>query len=197
MIKRETRCSKEFEKLAEAKQYRDIYKNNPARCQVRTEMIDKGSKSVDREVKFQHWQFDYLIWEYYLKKLKKLLSRDPVLKTIKLKLTRSLRGPITVPTPTPNVSKGLQSPINPLKEVVFTEGTFNAQTILECNHDRVTATGKSLFKKVSPLLGIRDPGDNPTPPIGTSDQRITPRITTDQVLTPINDFPKGKHIGSS
>ena len=43
----------DFKKLADAKQDRDVYKNKPAGCQVKTETIDRGSKSVDREVKFE------------------------------------------------------------------------------------------------------------------------------------------------
>ena len=54
--------------------------------------MDQGSKSVDREVQFEDWRFDDLSREYHLKELKKLLSSDPVLKTIELKLTGSLRG---------------------------------------------------------------------------------------------------------
>ena len=61
-------------------------------------------------------------------------------------------------------------------------GTFNAQTLLECNHDRVIAAEQSLFKTLSPLIGIRDPGNNPIPPTGTMDQ----------VLTPISEFPKNE-----
>ena len=46
---------------------------------------------------------------------------------------------------------------------------------------------------------MRDPGENPTPPIVNADQRIngSHRITMDQVLTPINDFPKEEHTESS
>ena len=129
--------------------------------------------------------------------LKKLLSSDPVLNPIKSKLKGSLRGPISALKPTLNVLEALRRLINLLTEAGFTAGTFNAQTLLECNQDRVIAAGQSLFKTLSPLLGIRDPGDNPTPPIGTSDKRITPRITMDQVITPINDSLKGEHTGSS
>ena len=178
-MKRETRRSDDFKKLAEAKQYRDVYKNKPAGCQVKTETMDRDAKSVDCDVKFEGWQFDDLSREYHLKVPKKLLSSDPVLKTIKPKLTGSLRGPITAHKPTPNVLKALRRLINLLTEAGFTAGTFNAQTIIECSHDRVIAAGQSMFKTLSPLLGIRDPGDNPTPPIGTSDQRITPQVTMD------------------
>ena len=115
-----------------------------------------------------------------MKELTKLLSSDLVLKTIKPKMTGSLRGPITAPKPTPNVLEALRRLISLLTEAGFTVGTFNAQTLLECNHDRLIAAGQSLFMKLSPILGIRDPGDSPTPPIGTSDQRITPRITMDK-----------------
>ena len=59
------------------------------------------------------------------------------------------------------------------------------------------AAGQSLFKTLSPLIGIRDSVDNPNPPIGTTDQRITPRVTIDQFLTPIYDPTKDGHIGLS
>uniref|UniRef100_A0AAV1UAD3 Uncharacterized protein n=1 Tax=Peronospora matthiolae TaxID=2874970 RepID=A0AAV1UAD3_9STRA len=108
MMKRETRCSEDYKKLAEAKEDRDVDKNKPARCQVKTETMDQGFKSVDREVKFKHWQFDDLSREYHLKELKKLLSTDPVIKMIKSKLTGLLRGPITAPKPIPNVLEAVR-----------------------------------------------------------------------------------------
>ena len=85
MMKRQTRRSEDFKKLAEAKQDRDVYNNKPAGCQVKTETIDQGSKSVDREVKFEDWRFDDLSREYHFQERKKLLSSDPVLNTIKPK----------------------------------------------------------------------------------------------------------------
>ena len=56
-----------------------------------------------------------------------------------------------------------------------------------------------MFKTFSPLIGIREPEDNTTPSIGTADQwiNVSCRITMDHVLTPINDFPKEEHTGSS
>ena len=95
--------------------------------------------------------------------MKKLLSGDPVLKTIKPKLTGSLRGPIAACKPTPNVLEALRRLINLLTEAGFTSGTFNAQALLECNHERVIAAGQSLFKTLSPLWAYA------TPPIGTTD----------------------------
>ena len=92
-----------------------------------------------------------------MKELKKLLPSDQVLNTIKSKLTGSVRGPITAPKPTPNVLEALRRLINLLTEVGFTAGTFNAQTLLECNHDRVIAAGQSLFKTLSPLLAYVNP----------------------------------------
>ena len=90
MMKRETRRSEDFKKLAEAKQDRDVYKNKPAGCKVKTERIDQGLQSGDREVKFADWRFDDLSRGSHLSELKKLLSSDPILKTIKPKLTGSL-----------------------------------------------------------------------------------------------------------
>ena len=160
-------------------------------------MMDQDAQSVDREVKFEDWRFDGISQKYHMKELKKLLSSDPVLKKIKPKLTGLLREPISALKPTPNVLEALRRLMNLLKEAGFTAETLNAQTLPECNQDRVIAAGPSLLKTLSPLLDIRDPGDNPTSPIGTKDQRITPQVTMDQVLTPINDSPKGEHTGSS
>ena len=58
-----------------------------------------------------------------------------MLKTIYLKLTGSLREPIYAPKPTSNVMEVLRRVINLLIEARFTAGTFNAQTLLECNHN--------------------------------------------------------------
>ena len=70
MMKTETRCSEDLKKLAEEKKDRDVYKNKPDGCKVKTETIDQGLKSVDREVKFEDWHFDDLSREYHLQELK-------------------------------------------------------------------------------------------------------------------------------
>ena len=98
-----------------------------------------------------------------------MLSSDPVLKTIKPKLTGSLRGTITEPKSTHNVLEAIQRLFNLLTEAGFTTTTLNAQTLLEYNHDRVIAAGQLLFKAMVPPLRVRDPADNLTPPIGTTD----------------------------
>ena len=131
-----------------------------------------------------------------MKELKNLLSTDPVLKTIKPKMTGSLCRPISAPKPTPNVLEALRRLINLLTEAGFTAGTFNAQTLLSATTIELSLPEKSMLKTLSPLIGIQDPGDNPNTPIGTTDQRITPRVTMNQVLASINDSPKDEHTGS-
>ena len=84
-----------------------------------------------------------------------------MLKMIKPKLTGSLHGPISAPKPAPNVLEALRRLINLLTEAGFTAGTSIAQTLLECDHNRVIAAGQSLLRTLSPLIGSRDPGDNP------------------------------------
>ena len=101
MMEKEARSSEDVKKLDEVKQDRDVYKSKQSGCKVKTETIDQGSKSVDREVKFEDWRFDDLSREYHLQELKNLLSSGPVLKTMKPKLIGSLRGPITAPKLTP------------------------------------------------------------------------------------------------
>ena len=120
-----------------------------------------------------------------------------MLKNIKMNPNGSLRGPIYAPKPTPKVLDALRRLINLLTEAGFTDGSFNAQTLLECNHDIVTAAGQSLFKTLSTLIGTHDPEDNPTPPIRLTGQRITSRFTMDKILTPINDSLKNEHTGLS
>ena len=80
-----------------------------------------------------------------------------------------LRGRISSPKLTLNVLKTLRRLIYLITIAEFIDGTFNVQTLLECNHDRVIAAGQSLFQTLSLIIGVRDPADNPTPPIGTTD----------------------------
>ena len=63
-----------------------------------------------------------------------------------------------------NVLEAFRRLINLLPKLGFTSGTFDAQVLLECNHDRVIAAGKSLFKTYGPLIGVRDPVDRPHGP---------------------------------
>ena len=81
---------------------------------------------MDRELKFEDWRFDEISRAYHLMELKKLLSSDPVRKTIKPKFTGSLRGPISAPQPTPKVLEKLQRLIYLPTEPGLTAGTFDA-----------------------------------------------------------------------
>ena len=105
MIEKEAKSSDDLKKLASVKQDRNFYTNRQAGDKVKTEKIDQASQSVDHEMIFEDWRFNEIIRERHLKELRKLLSSYPVLKTIKPKLTGSLRGPISAPKPTPNVCK--------------------------------------------------------------------------------------------
>ena len=131
-----------------------------------------------------------------------MLSSDHVLKTIKPMMTGSLRGPISAPKQVPKVLEALWRLMNLLMDVRFTAGTFNAQTLLESNHDRVIAAGQSLFKTLIPPIGVRDPADNPTSPIVTTDRqtrcglrwiRFSYRSTASQVVN-TRDRPVVIHI---
>ena len=100
MMRKEANSS-DVKKLAAVKQDRNVYKNRQDGDKVKTETMDQASQSVDRKMKLEDWRLDEISREYHLKELKKLLSSDPVLNTIKPKLTGSLGGPITAPKPTP------------------------------------------------------------------------------------------------
>ena len=63
-----------------------------------------------------------------MKELKKLLSRDSVLRVIKPKLTGKLSGPISAPKPTSIVLEALRRLFNLITEAGITATTFNAQT---------------------------------------------------------------------
>ena len=83
--------------------------------------------------------------------------------------------------------------VNLQTEAGFTSGTFNAQTLIVSDHGRVIDALQSLFKMLSPLIGVRIPADNPNPPIGTTVWQITSRVTMYQFHKPINDSPNSEH----
>ncbi|CAI5722019.1 unnamed protein product [Peronospora effusa] len=114
---------------------------------------DTDVKLAHEEDKAKGWQLDQLEWCFHWKALKDLLSSDPVLKILKPKLVGSLRGPI------------------------LSSHSDTEPVLLECDHDRVIQAGRSLFSKLVPRTGERDP--------------------VDQTTQPIEDIPKGYHTGSS
>ena len=90
------------------------------------------------------------------------------------------------------MSEAFQSLGSLQTEARFTDGTFNAETLLKCYHDRFIAAVQLLFKIISPLIDVRDPSDNSTLLIGTTDKNITAPVTMDQVLTLTNDFTQSE-----
>ena len=126
---------------------------------------DADMKLAHEEDKAKGWQLDQLEWCFHWKALKDLLSSDPVLKILKPKLIGSLRGPISAPIPTPNQLEAIRRLMELLQNAGFTAGAFDAQVLLECDHDRVIQAGRSLFSKLVPLTGERDPVDQTIQPI--------------------------------
>ena len=72
---------------------------------------------------------------------------------MKPKLIGSLQGPVSAPTETPNQLEAIRRLMKLLKEAGFTAGAFDAQALLECDHDQVIKVGRSLFEKLVPLTG--------------------------------------------
>lgn len=70
---------------------------------------------------------------------------------MKPKLIRSLRGPILAPTPTSNLLDAIRRLMELLQSAGFAAGDFDAQTLLECDHDQVIQAGRALFAKLVPL----------------------------------------------
>ena len=106
-----------------------------------------------------------------------MLSSDPALKIMKPKLIGSLRGPISAPIQTSNLLDAIRRLMELLQSAGFAAGDFDAQTLLECDHDQVIQAGRALFAKLVPLTGEYDSGD-----------RAIPNVA---------DIPKGYHTGSS
>ena len=87
------------------------------------------------------------------RELNPLLLCDPVLKILKPKLIGSLQGPVTAPIETTNQLEAIRRVMKLLQEAGFIAGEFDAQKLLECDHDQVINAGKSLFEKLIPLTG--------------------------------------------
>ena len=64
-----------------------------------------------------------------------LLLCDPVLKILKPKLMGSLQGPVTAPIETANQLEAIRRVMKLLQEAGFIAGEFDAQILLECDHD--------------------------------------------------------------
>ena len=90
---------------------------------------------------------------FHQKELKTLLSSDPVLKILKPKLIGLLQGPVSAPVETPNQLEAIRRLLKLLKEAGFTAGAFDAQILLDCDHDQVIKAGRSLFEALIPLTG--------------------------------------------
>ena len=73
---------------------------------------------------------------------------DSVLKVLKPKLVGSIHSPVSPPKVTSNQLEALYSFFQLLRDAVFKVGAFDAQTLLECNHDRVIKAGRLLFEKL-------------------------------------------------
>ena len=96
---------------------------------------------VDHGLKTERSNMEELERCFHQKELKMLLSGDPVLKIIEPKLIGSLQGPVSAPTKTPNQLEAIRRLMNLLKEAGFTAGAFDAQKLLECDHDQVIKAG--------------------------------------------------------
>ena len=111
---------------------------------------------------------------FYQKELKTLLSSDPVLKIMKLKLIGSLQGPVSAPSKILSQLEAIRNLMKLLKEAGLIAEAFDAQKLLESDHDQVIKAGQSLFEKLIPLTGRSN--------------------STDQAITQITE---GYHTGSS
>ena len=88
------------------------------------------------------------------------------LKDFEPKLIRSLQGPVTASTEAANQLKAIRRVMKFLQEADFIAEKFDAQKLLECDHDQVINAEKSLFEKLIFLTGR----------YGSTDQAITPII---------------------
>ena len=118
------------------------------------ENIDvQDEELADRRSKNKGTSMEELERCFHQRELNALLIRDPVLKILKPKLIGSLQGPVTAPIETTNQLEAIRRIMKLLQEAGFIAGEFDAQKLLECDHDQVINAGKSLFEKLIPLTG--------------------------------------------
>ena len=89
---------------------------------------------------------DRLTEEYHLKILKTLLSSDPVLNILKLKLIGKIQGPISAPATASNTLERINVIIQLLQDAELVAEVFQAKKLLDYKHDQVLKACRSLYE---------------------------------------------------
>ena len=144
--------------------------SKPSRVKMKAPYSDhdvQSKKSTDHDVEKEEkgsWKLDQLKQCFYWKELEKLLSSNPVLNILKPTLIGSLTGPVSAPVTPSNQLEAIRSLMKLLEDAGYIAGSFDAQLLLECHHDKVIRAGKLLFEKLIPLTGECDCEDQAAPP---------------------------------
>ncbi|CAH0494039.1 unnamed protein product [Peronospora farinosa] len=102
--------------------------------------------------KHQDWTEEDLEEAYYQSKLKSFLRKDPVMKTLKVKLLDQVHGPITaLPIATTDLEV-LKALINLLHEAGMAAGNFTAETLFDFGFETLKKTLIALHGHIKALV---------------------------------------------
>ena len=77
--------------------------------------------------------------------LKDLLSSDPVLQVLILKLIDEIQGPVSTPASASYMLEGIYGIMQLLHEAEFVAEMFDVTKLLECDQDQITYACRSLY----------------------------------------------------
>ena len=80
-----------------------------------------------------------------------------MLRILKPKLIRGIKGPIPLPAVASDMLEEINGVTRLLDDAGFVAGVFNANKILECDQDQVTHAYRSLYDKLTFLSDNCDP----------------------------------------
>ena len=85
--------------------------------------------------------------------LKDLLSSDPVLQVLILKLIDEIQGPVSTPASASYMLEGIYGIMQLLHEAEFVAEMFDVTKLLECDQDQINYACRSLYEKLIPFTG--------------------------------------------
>ncbi|CAI5716890.1 unnamed protein product [Peronospora effusa] len=104
-------------------------------------------------VAIKDWTEEDLEEAYHRNKLKKFLRKDPVMKTLKVKLLDQVQGPITALPTTITDLEVLKAVMNLLHEAGMDAGNFTAETLFDFGFETSKKTLVTLHGHLKTLVG--------------------------------------------
>ncbi|KAE8969963.1 hypothetical protein PR001_g27056 [Phytophthora rubi] len=123
----------------------------------------RNSKHQMRKAKTRPGSQSKLEMAYLHAELNNFLREDSVMRTMHLKLLRSLTGPVQAPRSTNNKLDAAMDLLRLLKEAGITAGAFDADDLFHLEVDEIRVATAALFNLLKPMVGERPTARRPKP----------------------------------